>query len=165
MFLDSLNPHFLHIGLFVIVDVFNRQKDLPIQIKHVRALAKEVIALEKESYDEVAIYLVTEKRICELHEQYFNDPSPTDCISFPLDKEKEAGYCVLGSVFVCPKIAIEYALNHHADPYEETALYIVHGLLHLLGYDDLNPKERIKMRRAEKKHLLHIKNKGIILKK
>ena len=91
------------------------------------------------------IYLVGKKTICRLHKEFFDDPTPTDCISFPLSDSP-----ILGEVFVCPEVAIEYAEKHQIDPLAETALYIIHGLLHLLGYDDTTHQETLKMRRLEK---------------
>ena len=53
---------------------------------------------------------------------------------------------------------------HGVDPWDELTLYIIHGLLHLMGYDDLNPKDKRKMRRAEAKHMHKIKKLGINLR-
>ncbi len=97
-----------------------------------------------------------------LHGQYFNDRSLTDCISFPLD-ESESPYRVLGDVFVCPQVAIAYAGRNGGDPYLETTLYLVHGLLHLMGYDDITEKDRKKMRAAEERHLSHLQKRRLTL--
>ena len=110
-----------------------------------------VLDLKKIQCEEVSLYFVTERAICQLHRQFFDDPSPTDCITFPIDQE------TLGEIFVCPKVAICYASEMQIDPYEEVALYIIHGLLHLIGYDDLTPPERRIMRKNEKKCMAHCK--------
>jgi len=101
------------------------------------------------THTEVSIYCVTQAKICALHDQFFQDPTPTDCISFPLDEEH------LGEVFVCPKAALEYAPE---DPHNEVALYIIHGLLHCLGYDDLEPVAKRAMRKKEKSCMALINN-------
>lgn len=102
--------------------------------------------------DEVSIHFVNVKEISKLHADFFDDPSPTDCISLPLDSpfDDTGSWHVLGEVFVCPAIAKSYAKEHDLDAYQETLLYVVHGLLHLYGYDDLEPKARRKMRAKEK---------------
>lgn len=125
--------------------VFNRQKDLKVSSKAVKALVGAVLAHEQAEGGEISIYLVSEKKICELHDEFFGDPSPTDCISFPLEKTP-----LSGEIFICPKTAIIYAESHGLDPYQELALYVVHGLLHLLGFDDIEPKQRRLMRKKEK---------------
>ncbi len=88
--------------------------------------------LEGKSYDEVSQHFVTTQEICSLHEEYFEDPSPTDVFPFLLIMRMK-GYKVLGDVFICPETAIEYVTENGGDPYEEMTLYIVHGLLHLMG--------------------------------
>ncbi len=114
--------------------------------------------------DEVNLHFVTTCVISSLHEEYFSDPTTTDCISFPIDgPEKRDGHHVLGEVFVCPQTAIDYCKKHGGDPSQETTLYVVHGLLHLLGYDDLSEKEKRKMRTAEKRHMKNLIKKNLSL--
>jgi probable rRNA maturation factor len=139
-----------------LIHVFDRQKDLKISKSSARALVQSVfehLAVPcTETCTEIGVYFVTEKRIAELHAEFFQDPTPTDCISFPI-----------GEIFVCPKVAISYAQKHNLDPYAETSLYLVHGLLHLLGYDDLEPKEKRRMRQKEKSCIGYLhKVKGIL---
>ena len=137
-------------------NIFNKQTDLPISLRIFKRIAQEVVAFEKHAFDEVTLHFVDIKTISALHDQYFFDPSPTDCISFPMDEADQIGYKVLGEVFICPRVAIDYAEAHCIDPQTETILYVVHGLLHLMGYDDLETNDEKKMRRAEKKHLKHL---------
>lgn len=80
-----------------------------------------------------------------------------------MDAIQEANFCYLGDVFVCPRQAIFYADENGLDPYRETTLYIVHGLLHLLGYDDIEESDAKLMRRKELKHLKMIDRAGLIL--
>jgi probable rRNA maturation factor len=140
------------------ITVYNRQKDLKVDKGSARALVLATLQFLKVSCDEVALYFVTEKQISKIHDQFFQDPSPTDCISFPIDQSH------LGEVFVCPAVAIQYAKKRELDPYNETALYIIHGLLHLLGFDDLEPKARRTMRKKEKSCMRHLDRTKIILK-
>jgi probable rRNA maturation factor len=143
----------------------NQQSALQISQRAVQRLAKHVIGLEGREYDEVAINFVDVPAICKLHEQYFNDPTPTDCISFPMDDLDELGYRVMGEIFVCPEVAIKYAESKHADPYDEISLYVVHGLLHLMGYDDIKIKDRKEMRKAEERHMSSLKEHKLCLRK
>ena len=139
--------------------VFNKQKDLKIPVKQVKALVSAFLSFEKVDCSEVSLYFVSEKMICQLHDQFFQDPSPTDCISFPLKVDG-----ILGEVFVCPHTALLYAEKNGLDPYRETALYIVHGLLHLIGFDDLDEKQRRIMRKKEKSCMRHLEDKNISLR-
>lgn len=141
----------------------NQQKDLAIPSPSVKAIARSVLDQEEVSCDEISIHFVSEKKISELHSQYFDDPTPTDCITFPIDSAAESGYRILGDVFVCPKTAIHYAWLHDLDPYAETTLYIVHGILHLIGYDDIHKKDKMEMRKAEKRHMQFLQKRKLIL--
>ena len=144
------------------VNVFNRQKTLKISKKAIQLIAQVVISEEGFDCDEVNINLVNSKTICQIHLDYFDDPTPTDCVSFPMDNQKDKEkfpYCILGEIFVCPAIAQEYAEQHALDPYEETTLYIVHGLLHLMNYDDLNEQDCALMRKAENRHMESLKKR------
>lgn len=145
------------------VHIFNQQNDLTISIPQVEKLVIECLLLEGVECDEVSIQFVDTNIICDLHDRFFNDPTTTDCISFPIDQDDNTGYRVLGEVFVCPKTGIDYARENQKDPYEEISLYIIHGLLHLMGYDDIGDAEP-EMREAEKKHLKHLSIKGLLLK-
>jgi probable rRNA maturation factor len=140
------------------IHISNRQKDLKIYKSSLRALVEATLSHLKIGCEEVSLYLVTRKEICRLHDEFFQDPTPTDCISFPIDDAH------LGEVFVCPSTAIDYAKNHHGDPHDETALYCIHGLLHLIGYDDLEPKAKRIMRKKEKSCMDHLKRQGISLR-
>ncbi len=148
----------------LIVNVLNDQKDLLISSEQVEPILRQILAEEKIQCDEISVYFVSESAICELHRTYFDDPSPTDCISFPIDSEDDliTGRH-LGEIFVCPKTAIHYASQHHLDPYEETTLYIIHGVLHLLGYDDILEEDIVRIRDAEKHHLEQLRVLKLIL--
>ncbi len=146
------------------IDITNKQKDLKILKNAVQKIAEEVVTFEGRSYDEVSIHFVTNKTMCSLHDEYFNDPSPTDCISFPLDDQTPEEFSMMGDIFICPKTAIEYAAkNPEVTPTQEVTLYIVHGLLHLMGYDDMNDKDRAQMRKAEKRHMANLRSKNLVL--
>lgn len=140
----------------MLISVYNRQKDVKISKAKIKKIVAATIAFEGEHCDEVAVHFVTTDEICDLHKQFFNDPSPTDCISLPIDDASETHYLVLGDVFVCPETAVRYAALNHCDLMNEITLYVVHGLLHLMGYDDIKVKDRRLMRAAEKRHMDHL---------
>lgn len=106
----------------------------------------------KVSTQEVILHFVTEKQISLIHKDFFNDPSPTDCITFPIDplREEKTPDHLLGEAFICPKTALDYAKRHQLAPRAELFRYVVHCLLHLVGYNDLQPDERAKMKRKER---------------
>lgn len=129
----------------------------------VSSICREVVLSEGQTCHEVSIHFVEEATICELHDEYFQDPSPTDCISFPIDDETETEWRILGEIFISPKAALDYSSDKKLNSYEELTLYLVHGLLHLLGYDDKEEKERQIMRSKEASKLALLKEKELLL--
>lgn len=135
-----------------LLNLHNDQKALPIPKRLISHIVQEILSFLKIDCKEISIYFTTKAKISELHDEFFNDPTPTDCISFPLDQDH------LGEIFVCPEVAIEYAAQKHLNPFQETILYMVHGILHLIGYDDIKAPDRKLMRQMEKKCMNHIKS-------
>lgn len=113
--------------------VSNRQT-LPVDEEGLRALARETLLAEGVRRAELSISFVDDREIEELHVRYMDEPGPTDVLSFPLEDEgvDERGGRVLGDVVIAPAIA---SANNPADADGEVRLLLVHGILHLLGYD------------------------------
>lgn len=133
------------------IHIINRQKDIKItsdQRKELREAVSFVLASEKKECDELSLFFISDKKMRAMHAEFFCDPSPTDCITFPMDDET-----YLGDVFVCPATAIRYARAHNKEYWHEVLLYVIHGCLHLLGYDDIEPAERKIMRQKERKYI------------
>jgi probable rRNA maturation factor len=129
----------------------------------VRKVVLFLLGLLNISTDELIIHFVTESRISLMHSNYFNDPSSTDCITFPIDapSSEKTAYHVLGEAFICPKTALIYAERLGVSPYEELYRYLVHCLLHLVGYEDTVPHLRAKMKRKENHCLRQIIEAGL----
>ena len=143
----------------------NAQDVLKIDESQVERLVKSFLSWKEVECDEVTIHFVDKEKITSLHSLHFDDPTPTDCISFPLDapQEEDSGYKILGEIFVCPEVAIEYSQKHNLSPLRELSLYIVHGLLHLLGFDDRDRSSEPIMRDEEKSAISYLEQKEKIL--
>jgi len=145
------------------ISIIDEQSDLPIDPLATQNLVREVLLQEGVTCNALTIHFVDEPTISKLHADYFDDPTPTDCITFPVDAPSTPEPCLLGEVFVCPRVAIAYADAHQKEPFAETTLYIVHGLLHLFGYDDIDPVDQKRMREAEKRHIDNLLTKNLLL--
>ncbi len=94
---------------------------------------------------ELAITLVDEGTMTVLHEQWMNEPGPTDVLSFPMDElradegEPQEGH--LGDIVVCPQVAQRQAEVAGHSFRDEMGVLVTHGILHLLGYDHAEPDE------------------------
>jgi probable rRNA maturation factor len=146
------------------ITLYNSQRDFPILLPQVRKAIAFLLRELKISTDEVIIHFVSKKKISSLHKKFFNDPSPTDCISFPIDplKKSKESFHLLGEAFICPKIAVEYSTYHQLDPLEELYRYIVHCLLHFIGYDDLELSQRSRMKKKERVCLKRLYDTGFL---
>ncbi|MFN9703674.1 MAG: rRNA maturation RNase YbeY [Planctomycetota bacterium] len=89
----------------------------------------------------VALLLTGDREIGRLHAEFLGDPSPTDVISFAVDDGAE----IVVSVDTARRVARQKGHAARA----EVALYVVHGLLHVMGWDDVRPRQRAQMRAAE----------------
>lgn len=140
------------------VTVVDEQDDLKIDPAQVERLVRETLKFEGGSYQEVSLIFANEKTTCQLHADFFQDPTLTDCMSFPIDPP-----AFLGDVVVCPKAAFIYVEKHGGEVNYEVSLYIVHGILHLMGYRDIEEEERQIMQQAEKKHMENLQSKQLLL--
>ncbi len=96
---------------------------------------------------ELSLVFLTDEAIAELHADFLADPTPTDVITF----EGDSDFGTAGEICVSADTAAAYAGRHGADFNTELTLYVIHGWLHLAGYDDLAPAKKRRMRAAEKR--------------
>ena len=102
---------------------------------------------------ELSIAFLDEQAIAQLHGDFMDDLTPTDVITFPGDPDCE----LAGEICVCPHVAQAYAARQGLDFSQELSLYLVHGYLHLAGYDDIQDQDRAQMRAAEQRALAHLR--------
>lgn len=119
-----------------IVLVSNRQEDAVVDETVLAGLAERTLAGEDAGPVELSLSFVGLLEMSALHEQYLGEPGPTDVLSFPLGEDG-----LLGDVVVCPA----FAAGNAADLESELRLLVVHGVLHLLGYDHEEEDERLVM--------------------
>ncbi len=100
---------------------------------------------------ELSILLVDEDTMSAYHEKYMGEPGPTDVLSFPMDElrppedDEEPPLGLLGDIVLCPTVTGRQAAEHDRSPQGEAEYLLVHGLLHLLGYDHAEPDEKTAM--------------------
>jgi probable rRNA maturation factor len=126
--------------------ISNRQHR-PVDEEGLRALARDTMRGEGIERAELSVSFVEQDEIAGLHERFMDEAGPTDVLSFPLDdidEDAKGGEAVrlLGDVVVAPA---EAARNNPDDPEAELRLLLVHGILHLLGYDHEEDGARTRM--------------------
>jgi probable rRNA maturation factor len=98
--------------------------------------------------------VVDDPKIHELNREFLEHDWPTDVLSFALDDRDDH---LDGEIVLSADTAAVAAQEHGTTAADEQLLYVIHGMLHLIGYDDLSPADAERMRSAEQHYLLAIK--------
>lgn len=117
---------------------------------------------------ELSWYFVNSKRMARVNEKYLGHEGPTDVITFQYLQHPQKDI-LFGDVFICIDEAHYYAKEFHTTPQSETLRYLIHSILHLQDFDDIDPSDRKIMKSHENKWVKWIENqldmKHILLKR
>jgi len=143
--------------------IANRQRTKKINSR----LLKQIIAALFEDLKiegaELGINVVSAKEMAQVNWNYLRHEGSTDVITFDYSEKRKAESgkrkCLHGEIFVCVDEASLQAKKFKTKWQPEIVRYIVHGILHLLGHDDLKPDLRRKMKREENRLLRGLSQK------
>lgn len=164
-------------------DVFlvDEQADVAVDVQRCSALARLVLAEEEvRTSAELSVTFVDELTMQELHERFLGLEGATDVLAFPMDEDLvETGRqpdqggrgpgtpseptelpFVVGDVVVCPVVARRQADERGIDWRREVELLVVHGVLHLLGYDHEDDERAAERMRRRERELLELFDAG-----
>ena len=132
------------------------QELVPLPFAHLREVSRMVLEGEGVKEAKISLAFVDNTTIHRINKQFLDHDEPTDVITFPLSGEgakKLEGELVIGV-----EVAIEQAKDRGHPVDTELSLYVIHGLLHLCGYDDRTKKDAAEMRVKEREYLkaLHL---------
>ncbi len=116
------------------IEIANLQKHYKIKDNKIKQVVKEVLG-KKSSSAKLSIAFVDNNEIKRLNKIYFGSNEITDVIAFPLNNHKSA---LNGEIVVSVETAVDTAVKENVDVEGEIVLYVVHGMLHLMGYRDGN---------------------------
>lgn len=132
------------------ITVSNRQRKLPVKLAALQDFAgralQECLKLRSPkpaglaTLTELNVVLISDRRMAELHRRFLQEPGPTDVITFQH-----------GEIFISTETARRQARRFGTTADHEMRLYIAHGLLHLHGFDDKDPRSSAEMQRAQEK--------------
>lgn len=130
------------------VFVHNRQRKIAVDGESLEQFAKRALPLcagegggaGLTSLGEVNVLLISDRRMSELHRRFMQVPGPTDVITFQH-----------GEIFISVETAQRQAITHRTSLVRELELYLVHGLLHLHGFDDRAPAARVRMHAVQER--------------
>lgn len=134
------------------ITVYNRQRAITVPLGWLKQLAAEALPIcAKHSDDnrfalryleEIEVTFVSDRTIAAVHEQFMNIPGATDVITFDH-----------GEIVISAQTAAAYAPKFGHTLAQELGLYIIHGLLHLNGYDDTTPRAAARMKEKQERIL------------
>ncbi len=130
----------------ITVEVVNRQKAVRVDAAWLERIARKAIAVLEVEAAEITVAVVDDPGIAALHERWMGSADPTDVLTFDLSG---CDGDFSGDIVVSADTAWRVAHEVGWQPRQELAYYVVHGLLHLAGFDDGTPGERRRMRRKE----------------
>jgi len=119
----------------------------PLSDRAVRRIARAALHHGERAGLPIAVVFVTDKALARMHGRWLGDGRPTDVISFDLSGE---GGGPAGELYISVQRAAAVARRRGVRVERELALYLVHGCLHLCGFDDHGARARAKMRSAER---------------
>lgn len=123
--------------------------DMPLFRRITRYLLEEVLALDQY---EIAVHLVGEPEMTRLNESFLGHHGSTDIITFDHLPAPCPGR-LHGELFICLPVAAAQAREFRTTWQSELTRYVGHGLLHLMGFDDLEPARRRVMKAQENRLL------------
>ena len=140
--------------------ILNRQRTKKINPRFLKQVVAELFAELTITEAELGILLVSAKTMARVNWQFLQHTGSTDVITFdhrdfqfPISNRQLK---IHGELFICVDEAVKQAKDFGTNWQSEVVRYVVHGVLHLLGYDDLKPDLRRTMKREENRLVRHL---------
>jgi probable rRNA maturation factor len=133
------------------VAIANPQETVTIDRAALRRVAQTVLEGEGVADAEITLAFVDNATIHQLNKRYLDHDEPTDILTFPLGEPNARK--LVGELVIGAEVALAQAQSRGHDVQAELALYVIHGLLHLCGFDDKSAADRSAMRARERHYL------------
>lgn len=133
------------------INLKNQNAKRKIDLSKAGIVAEKALRLLKKNNISLNIIFVSNSEIRKLNSKYLGRETSTDVIAFSGDgiKVEEKGFDFFGDIAISSDKALENAGSYGTTFTEEIVLYVIHGILHLAGYDDITDKERAVMKEKE----------------
>ena len=125
----------------------------PLSDEDVRRAVEVALAHGGRAGADLAVSFVADEYLTALHARHLSDGAPTDVITFDLGED---GVGPAGELYVSVERAERVARRRGVPVERELTLYVVHGVLHLCGFEDRTPDQTSLMRAAEREVLEHL---------
>ncbi len=132
----------------MIIEIKNLQTKIPISLLSIKAVIRKILKKEGIIPACLSIVFVTNRKMKAMNKKYLRHDYATDVITFDLRECKDPKV-MNGEIIISAEMAANNAREFGVPVKKEIVLYVVHGILHLLGYDDHSPSQIKKMRAKE----------------
>ena len=140
--------------------ILNGQRKVKLNRDGIDAISRYVLGREgPKGRWQLSLYFVGDSKSRDLNREYLKRDVPTDVLAFSMREGPDADDGLLGDVVISTHRALANAERFGTSVEDEIARYIVHGVLHLLGYDD-EGKEKERMREREEILLVEVRRRG-----
>ena len=129
------------------IEISDTQAQMKVDRAAVVELVERVLLAENRPAASLSIALVDDATIHRLNQRHLGHDWPTDVITFPLSDPEDP--VLAGELVVSTEMAVATAREIGGEPHGELALYLVHGLLHLCGYDDSSEVDSVAIKRRQ----------------
>lgn len=141
------------------ITIKNLQTKIPVRPTRIKKVIRQTFRHLNISRAELSVVFVTPQRMKILNARHLKHNYATDILTFdyrlsPAHEEIQA------EIVICPSMAQANAASYKTTVGKEIDLYLVHGILHLLGYDDHSPNEIARMRKKEAELINSLKKKA-----
>lgn len=122
----------------------------------ISAWVRQILTILNEAPAEITIRIVSEEEITELNGRFRHKTGPTNVLSFPVGVEDEEACTILGDVVLCAGIVTAEAAEQNKPLEVHFAHMVVHGVLHLKGYDHVQDNQAEQMESLERNIMDHL---------
>ena len=131
--------------------------------RRLKTIALAILGLLGEADAELSLVLIGNSEMRKLNAKYRRKDYPTDVLSFPMEDAGTPAARLLGDVIISVEKAREQAKQRGRTPDQELATLLIHGIVHLLGYDhERSAKDARAMKRLEDKIYRQLCEQGVI---
>ncbi|NDB06246.1 MAG: rRNA maturation RNase YbeY [Acidimicrobiia bacterium] len=154
----------------------DEQSTVSVDVVRWQTLARQALAMEGvRGGTELSVFFVEKSDIADLNAEHMGETGPTDVLSFPIDggevlevvsgpsggtrgpdrspPDRGDMPLLLGDIVICPEVAVAQAPTHAGNVDDELALLVVHGVLHILGWDHADAESTLRMQAREREIL------------
>ena len=145
------------------ISVRNLQRKIKVDLNLLKEVTERTLKDSGYESAECGVLVVNDKRIAELNRTFRKVGAPTDVLAFSMREGQriEGSFNLLGDVVISAERALSQAIDRGHSLERELSFLLVHGLLHLLGWDDTTEADRKRMLRVQEKILKKVFPEGV----